>query len=164
MRMNRLKLIFCTAILCGMIITGCGNASDKNGEKQGREVVNPTTFTINAIGNTMADMGYDTREIKVSAGADISINLVNKGTDGAMLHNIVIVKQGAEKEVAMEGISLKEQNYFNPQNPNVIAGSAIANPGATVILRFTAPQKGTYTYLCTYPGHWMKMQGTLTVE
>ncbi len=122
-------------------------------------------FTVNAIGNTMADMAYDTKEIKVKAGSIVKVNLTNQGTDASMLHNIVFVKQGSEKEVATEGINLKDQNYFNPQNSNVIAGSAVANPGATVTLEFTAPtEAGTYTYICTYPGHWMKMQGVLIVE
>lgn len=121
-------------------------------------------FTINAVGNTMSDMSYDTKEVKVKSGAKVKINLTNKGTDAAMLHNIVIVNQGTEKEVAMEGIPLKDKNYFNAANTNVIAGSAVAEPGKTVVLEFTAPAPGTYSYICTYPGHWMKMQGIMIVE
>jgi azurin len=122
-------------------------------------------FTVNAVGNTMADMAFDTKEIKVKAGSTVKVNLTNQGTDASMLHNIVFVKQGSEKEVATEGINLKDQNYFNPQNANVIAGSAVAAPGATVTVEFTAPtEAGTYAYICTYPGHWMKMQGVLIVE
>ena len=122
-------------------------------------------FTVNAVGNTMADMAFDTKEIKVKAGSTVKVNLTNPGTDASMLHNIVFVKQGSEKEVATEGINLKDQNYFNPQNANVIAGSAVSAPGATVTVEFTAPtEAGTYAYICTYPGHWMKMQGVLIVE
>ncbi|MES2689021.1 MAG: plastocyanin/azurin family copper-binding protein [Bacteroidota bacterium] len=143
------------------LLAACGTkntTTDKAAEAKSYE------FTVNAVGNTMADMTYDTREIKVMAGSKVVLNLVNQGTDGAMLHNLVIVKQGTEKEVAMEGLNYKETNYFNPQNTNIIAGTAIANPGASVKLEFTAPEAGTYTYICTYPGHWMKMQGVLLVE
>ncbi|MFN5664281.1 MAG: plastocyanin/azurin family copper-binding protein [Bacteroidota bacterium] len=45
-----------------------------------------------------------------------------------------------------------------------MAGSAVSQPAATVTVEFTAPEPGTYTYICTYPGHWMAMQGTLIVE
>lgn len=155
--MKRVSIIFVFAAL----LAACGTkntTTDKAAEAKSYE------FTINAVGNTMADMTYDTREIKVVAGSKVTLNLVNQGTDGAMLHNLVIVKQGTEKEVAMEGLNYKETNYFNPQNTNIIAGTAIANPGATVKLEFTAPEAGTYTYICTYPGHWMKMQGVLLVE
>jgi azurin len=112
----------------------------------------------------MSEMSYDTKELKVKAGSKVKVNLTNTGSDAAMLHNIVFVKQGTEKDVAMEGINLKDQNYFNSTNANVIAGSAVAQPGASVTLEFTAPEAGTYTYICTYPGHWQKMQGVLIVE
>jgi azurin len=112
----------------------------------------------------MAEMSYDTKELKVKAGSKVKVNLTNKGSDAAMLHNIVFVKQGTEKDVAMEGLNLKDQNYFNASNPSVIAGSAVSQPSTTVTVEFTAPEPGTYTYICTYPGHWMAMQGTLIVE
>jgi azurin len=152
------------------ILASCGGEKPAKQNTETTATEQPATtpesveFTINAIGNSMADMSYDTKEMKVKAGAMVKINLTNKGTDAAMLHNIVIVKQGTEKEVAMEGIPLKDKNYFNAQNPNVIAGSAVSEPGKTVTLEFTAPAAGTYTYICTYPGHWMKMQGVLIVE
>jgi azurin len=121
-------------------------------------------FTINAVGNTMADMAYDTKELKVKSGSTVKINLTNTGIDETMLHNIVFVKDGSEKEVAMEGLNLKDQNYFNSANPNVIAGTAVTKPGESVSLVFTAPEPGNYSYVCTYPGHWQKMRGTLSVE
>jgi len=41
----------------------------------------------------------------------------------------------------------------------------VAKPGETVEVTFTAPEEpGAYTYLCTYPGHWATMQGTMRVE
>lgn len=161
------KVILAAVVLA--TIYGCGNSN------QPKETSTSTTteqtasaksyeFTINAIGNTMADMSFDTKELKVTTGSKVKINLTNQGTDASMLHNIVIVKQGSEKDVAMEGINLKDQNYFNAQNPNVVVGSAVSQPGATVMIEFTAPEPGTYSYICTYPGHWMKMQGTLIVE
>lgn len=148
-------------IFVALFLVSCG--SNQKGSTDTTETKS-YEFTINAIGNTMSDMSYDTRALTVKSGSKVVLNLVNQGTDGAMLHNLVIVKQGTEKEVAMEGLNYKDNNYFNPQNTNVIAGTAIASPGATVQLEFTAPEAGTYTYVCTYPGHWMKMQGVLTVE
>jgi azurin len=162
------KAIF--AVLTLGLVYSCGN-STKPAETANTETTAAAPaeaksyeFTLNAVGNTMADMGYDTKELKVTAGAKVKINLTNQGTDASMLHNVVIVKQGTEKDVATEGISLKDKNYFNAENTNVIAGSAVAAPGATVTVEFTAPAAGTYTYICTYPGHWMKMQGVLIVE
>jgi azurin len=167
-----MKKIIITSLALALIYA-CGDSnSNKTAETSatneatiGAEAPKTVEFTINAVGNTMADMSFDTKEIKVKAGSTVKVNLTNQGTDASMLHNIVFVKQGAEKEVATEGINLKDQNYFNPQNVNVIAGSAVAAPGATVTVEFTAPSEaGTYAYICTYPGHWMKMQGVFIVE
>lgn len=166
------KIIIASMALA--LIYACGDSnSNKTSETTAAstgttapaEAPKTVEFTVNAVGNTMADMAFDTKEIKVKAGSTVKVNLTNQGTDASMLHNIVFVKQGSEKEVATEGINLKDQNYFNPQNANVIAGSAVAAPGATVTVEFTAPtEAGTYAYICTYPGHWMKMQGVLIVE
>lgn len=160
------KIIVSTALL--YVLASCGgNQPQQNTETAAPAAeVAPQTMelTINAVGNTMADMAYDTKEIKAKSGAKVIVNLTNQGNDPAMIHNLVIVKQGSEKDVAMEGLNLKDQNYFNATNPNVIAGSPMAEPGKTVTFEFTAPEPGTYTYICTYPGHWMKMQGTLIVE
>ena len=30
-------------------------------------------------------------------------------------------------------------------------------------VEFTAPAEGEYTYVCTFPGHYMMMQGTMRV-
>jgi len=164
-----MKIQLLTLAALAALITSCGGEAPKNATstEQKTETDAPAQtyeFTINAVGNTMTDMAYDTKELKVKAGSTVKVNLVNAGTDETMLHNIVFVKQGAEKEVAMEGIPLKEQNYFNASNANVIAGSAVSKPGGTVTVEFTAPEAGMYTYICSYPGHWQKMQGVLIVE
>lgn len=160
------QLLSITAIALLLASCGGGEKPKTTTESSSTEQAAPQNyeFTINAIGNTMADMAYDTKEIKVKAGSKVKVNLMNTGTDETMLHNIVFVKQGTEKEIAMEGLNLKDQNYFNSSNPNVVAGSGVTKPGATVTIEFTAPEAGMYSYICTYPGHWQKMMGTMIVE
>ena len=47
----------------------------------------------------------------------------------------------------------------------VIAHTAMSNPGQTVEVTFTAPeQAGDYPFLCTFPGHFATMQGTMHVQ
>ncbi|MCU0442259.1 MAG: plastocyanin/azurin family copper-binding protein [Bacteroidia bacterium] len=159
------QLIATASLVWLLTACGGGNNQSKTAE-QTQQNATPQSyeFTVNAIGNTMADMAFDTKEIKVKAGSSVKVNLKNTGTDETMLHNIVFVKQGSEKEVAMEGLNLKDQNYFNPSNSNVVAGSGVTKPGETLSVSFTAPEPGVYSYICTYPGHWQKMMGTLIVE
>jgi azurin len=164
---KQIMLLFSTATL----FAACGGSGEKatsteSASKDQTEASSAATteLTINVVGNTMDEMSYDTKELKVKAGAKVKVNLTNKATDAAMQHNIVFVKQGTEKDVAMEGLNFASTNYFNSANVNVIAGSALATPGKTVSVEFTAPAAGTYGFVCTFPGHFMKMNGVLIVE
>jgi azurin len=159
-------LIVLSASTLSLLMAACGGGEAPKSTTPTEQSAPAQTyeFTINATGNTMADMAYDTKELKVKSGATVTVNLINAGTDETMLHNIVFVKEGTEKEIAMEGLNLKDQNYFNGTSPNVIAGTKVTKPGESVNVVFTAPEPGTYSYICTYPGHWQKMRGILIVE
>ena len=121
-------------------------------------------FTIGAIGNTMSEMKFDIENITVDEGSWIRITLVNEGVDIAMQHNIVFIKYGTRKEIAMKAIDAGPNMKYVPNNDNVIAASDLAMPGETVVLEFKAPAKGNYEYLCTYPGHSEIMRGYLIVK
>jgi azurin len=49
--------------------------------------------------------------------------------------------------------------------PDVIAHTGLVGPGETVEVTFKAPAAGTYTFLCSFPGHFAAgMKGTLVVK
>ena len=88
----------------------------------------------------MMDMQYSLKNISVNA--DLArINLVNKGLDPAMIHNILIVNYNKRSEVATAAIKAGPDLDYIPKSKNVIAGSKQANPGETVTLEFKAPSK-----------------------
>ena len=121
-------------------------------------------FTIRALGNTMAEMKFDIPNITTKEGSKVKITLINESVDAAMIHNIVFIKYGTRKEIAMEAIQSGMSSKYIPNNSNVIAGSDLANPGETIILEFDAPKKGNYEFLCTYPGHSEMMRGYFFVK
>jgi azurin len=54
---------------------------------------------------------------------------------------------------------------YVPQTDDVLAYTDIVAPQQTATIYFDAPRtKGRYPYLCTFPGHWMVMNGELVVE
>ena len=54
---------------------------------------------------------------------------------------------------------------YVPKSDEVISYTDIVQPGQEFTIYFRAPQeKGHYPYLCTFPGHWMVMNGELIVE
>ena len=46
----------------------------------------------------------------------------------------------------------------------MLAATKLLEPGQREVLKMTAPNReGDYEYVCTYPGHWEMMWGTLVV-
>jgi Copper binding proteins, plastocyanin/azurin family len=53
---------------------------------------------------------------------------------------------------------------YVPESPLVLQATKLLNGGEMERLTFTAPQKpGEYPYLCTFPGHWVRMYGVMVV-
>jgi azurin len=117
---------------------------------------------IESVGETMA---YNVTSFNVKAGQKVHVTLKNNGTTPAMVHNFVLVKAGTEESVAQAGAAAGEAaGYVKAGDANVLASSPLAKPGQTIDFSFTAPAAGTYPYICTFPGHYQTMKGTLTVE
>jgi putative membrane-bound dehydrogenase-like protein len=111
-------------------------------------------------------MKYDKAELTVKAGTPV--RLVFRNNDH-MQHNVLLLRPGTLESVgALADQFLTDpramaRNYV-PETPNVLANSPLVNPGETAEINFTAPATpGRYPYMCTFPGHWRLMQGTLVV-
>ena len=161
-------LIIKVLLISTTLFISCGSSETKvekpvNNVKQETEKV-WEEFTIEALGNTMMDMQYSLKNISVNAGSWVRINLVNKGSDPAMIHNILIVNYNKRSEVATAAIEAAPELDYIPKSKDVIAGSKQANPGETVSLEFKAPTKGNYEFFCSYPGHSSKMRGYFFVK
>jgi azurin len=111
-------------------------------------------------------MRFDKKEFSVPAGKQIEIVIENPD---AMQHNLVIGKPktmeviGAAADKMITAKDGAEKNYV-PTMPQIIAASPLVNPDQTYRLKFTAPATpGDYPYVCTFPGHWRLMNGTMKV-
>ncbi len=121
-------------------------------------------ITLIAKGNTMADMLFDKDTIKVMAGSTVEFTLENQSTDQAMQHNFVLVENGSIKVVADAGLKAGADKGFVPEMEEVLISSALLSPGQKNTIRFAAPAKGYYEFVCTYPGHYARMKGVFVVE
>ena len=62
------------------------------------------------------------------------------------------------------GLKLGEQaGYIDVRDKDMLVHTPMAKHGDTAEVTFTAPEPGTYPYICTVPGHYMLMKGLLTV-
>jgi azurin len=56
------------------------------------------------------------------------------------------------------------QKQYVPRSEDVICYTDVIGPGQSFTIYFSAPdQPGRYPFLCTFPGHWMVMNGVLHV-
>lgn len=117
---------------------------------------------IASVGNTMT---FDKTSLTVPAGAEVHLVFKNNATMSVLSHNWMLVMPGTEASVAAAGLKLGEQaGYFDVRDKNILAHTPLTKPGETSEVTFTAPeQPGNYPYICTVPGHYMMMKGTLTV-
>lgn len=100
----------------------------------------------------------------VRAGARVELTFNN--TDD-MLHNLVIVRPGQLRAVGKAALGLgidgPDLGYI-PRSAEVLFNTCLLQPGASQSIYFTAPEKpGNYPYLCTYPGHYLTMNGVMKV-
>jgi len=119
---------------------------------------------IEGQGANMGEVKFSTSEIKVAAGTTVKLTLTNKSKGDGMNHNWVLCKAGTFNDVATKGITHKDNGYVDPADANVLVATKLTLPGEKADITFPAPAKGTYDFVCTMPGHAMKMNGKLIVE
>ena len=54
--------------------------------------------------------------------------------------------------------------HLIPKNNDFIVHTRMLGGGESETINFTIEEPGIYTYVCTFPGHYQIMQGTLTIE
>lgn len=188
----KVKIMNIKGLLTAIISIGlvaCGGAENKSGDKtedrSAKEVAKEEVATsktdqpteeevkkekevveINLIakGEDMTAISFDPKTLNVPAGSRVKLTLKNESQAEGMFHNFVLVKLGTGQEIATLGIKAGEKNEFVPDNPNVLAHTKVVDMGKSTIIEFDAPPKGSYHYICTYPGHYPNMIGRLNVE
>ena len=111
-------------------------------------------------------MIFDLNWFVVQAGKPVQILLVNPD---AMPHNLVIGQPGSLQEIGTKGGVMSppadpEAKAYVPDSPLVLQSTRLVNAGESARLNFTAPGKpGQYVYVCTFPGHWVRMYGVMLV-
>ena len=113
-------------------------------------------------------MQYDKKELDVAADCtQVELTLTHSGKlpAAAMGHNWVLVKSADVTTVANAGMSAGlANNYLTPNDSHVIASTKIVGGGQTATVTFATAKLtkgGDYTYMCTFPGHYVIMKGTL---
>ena len=121
------------------------------------------TVRIEAV---LAQMKFNISRFTAEAGQQVEIVFVNADE---MPHNLLITQQGALEVVSLKAEAMMKEpdafaRHFVPKTPEVLFATTLINQGETARLRFTAPKEpGSYPFVCTFPGHWRTMNGTMDI-
>ena len=163
--MNARTLLGGASLIAALALTACGGGSNTGGTGGNTGGTGGNTGGNTGGGATIASaadpvqLKFQQETLQAAANQPITVNFNNPST--SMPHNWVLVQPGQEEA---------EANAAIPKNgdPTGIAGViAGGKPITNSQEAITVPpqQPGTYTYICTVPGHYLAgMKGTLTVQ
>ena len=123
--------------------------------------------TINITLNGNDKMQYDLSEIDVYEGQTVVLTLNHTGTMpvASMGHNFVLLKNGTDLEkFEAEAAKAQKEGYIPADTSEIIAHTKLLGGGESDTITFQAPAKGTYDYMCSFPGHYSVMKGKFNVK
>jgi len=115
-------------------------------------------------------MQYDQKVVTVKAGEPINLTFKHVGSlpKTAMGHNIVILKPGSDLASFAYACTKESANGYIPSEDVmkelIVAHTKMLGGGEEDAVELTFEKPGSYPYLCTFPGHFAIMNGTITVE
>ncbi|MBP7306430.1 MAG: azurin [Saprospiraceae bacterium] len=163
-----LLLIFALSIFS---ISSCKNEEKKVEEPDStmeeEEVTTPREDTVQVTLEGDDMMKYNLSNIDAYEGQVIVLTLkhIGKMAKNAMGHNFVLLAQGTDVNAfAEEAVKASTTGYVPADHSKIIAYTDLIGGGESTTITFNAPAKGSYDYICTFPGHHMTMKGKLSVE
>ena len=116
-----------------------------------------------------AALGLQYVQKQLTAKAGEKLTIVFKNPD-VVPHNWMLAKPGTLQKIGnLANLMITDPQglakHYVPDSDDVLAYTDMTNPQASFTIHITAPkEKGDYPYLCTFPGHWMVMNGVIKVE
>ena len=128
-----------------------------------RRRLGPTLVVIRPVADALL---FDRTFFAVVSGRTVELRFEN--TD-IMPHNLVVTLPGALAAVGLAAEEMAAEpdawdRAFVPDLGEVLYSTRLLQPGESQTLTFTAPEApGDYPFVCTFPGHWARMNGVMQV-
>ena len=160
-------------VLLLIIVISCGGKVDTNKNKfeykkieKKEGVLDKKSEEIVIIVNSNDLMKFDKTELRVFEGQKITLTLNHTGkmSKEIMGHNSVLLNKETDLNDFAQRAMLARENEYIPDGDETIVYTKLIGGGESDTITFTAPEKGSYTYICTFPGHYGLMKGVLIVS
>jgi azurin len=154
-------------ISTSIFLISCGGAGAEGSAKNDRytdENKGKTAITLELNSNDR--MEYDKTVLHAYEGQEITLILNHTGKESVQImgHNFVLLKDDVDVDRFAAAASKARENDYIPARDEIIVHTKMLGGGERDTLVFTAPAKGFYDYICTYPGHYMMMRGQLAIH
>ena len=115
--------------------------------------------------NDQMEFGLETIEVEEGQTVRLTLRHVGQLDENVMGHNFVLLEEGTNVPEFAQAAALAGANDYIPEGgENVIAHTEMIGGGEEVTIEFESPAPGTYTFICSFPGHFVQMQGTFIVS
>lgn len=141
------------------------NTSDTTTTGEGTQASQEGVTEVRLTANDQMQFGKN--EIRVPAGTTVRLTLEHVGRleENVMGHNFVLLKQDTDvTDFGQRAAQARDNDYIPQGSDAVIANTEMIGGGETTTIEFEAPEAGTYTFICSFPGHFVQMQGQFIVE
>ena len=163
-----MKFLYPFIFLCSFLIFSCQNTNEKEQSKMKSSAKEQISLEneIKIILNSDDLMRFDKNMLLVQSGQKITLTLNHIGKMDKLImgHNFVLLKKDVDVMAFAEKAVLAKKNEYIPEGDEVIVYTKLLGGGESDTITFDAPEKGYYTFLCTFPGHWGLMKGKLVVK
>ena len=158
-------------LFLSLFIVSCNNSNNSKEKFQYERVkeepttVQSSTMSNNVILNSNDQMKFDKKIIKVNSGQEVTLTLNHTGRFPvtSMGHNFVLIKKDVDiNQYALKAAGARNNDYI-PDGGNEIVYTKMLGGGESDTITFNPPEPGTYTFICTFPGHYMLMMGEFLV-
>ena len=171
MKKNKFKSIVLMSVFAASTFVACNNDANEPqiDSKSSTEEIESAQVedTVRITLKSDDKMKFDMSEINVSEGQTVILTLEHTGTMPvtAMGHNFVLLKPGTSLDAfGTEALNANENDYIPTDTKDIIAHTKLIGGGESDEITFEAPAKGTYDYICSFPGHYSVMKGKFNVK
>ncbi len=172
MNYSKIKSVFALLTISATLLVSCNKTQENEVVTTDAPVETVTDDaskqdTIQITLNSNDKMQYDLSEIDVYEGQTVILTLNHTGTmpKESMGHNFVLLKKDTDidkfEEAAGKG---QKDGYIPADTSDIIAHTNLIGGGESDSVTFMAPEKGTYDFLCSFPGHYSVMKGKFNVK
>lgn len=171
--MKRKLIIPAFTIALAITLSSCGNPESKNEQTNQATDTTATAVENEIASNTLTlegndEMLFSKTELRAAVNQPITLTFKHTGKMNKLVmgHDFVLLKKGTDLDAFGKAALYAQAEDYIPKAElkNIIAYTKLLGGGESDTIQFSVSEKGSYDYICSFPGHYTMMKGKLIIE